>query len=71
MGATNRLRRGGRLADGVAVAVNVSPAQFKEQTLVLAVVGALGASGLAARRLAIEITEAVLIACCRRPSGGP
>jgi diguanylate cyclase (GGDEF)-like protein len=47
--------------DGVTVAVNVSPLQFKEQTLVLAVVGALGASGLAARRLAIEITEAVLM----------
>jgi diguanylate cyclase (GGDEF)-like protein len=47
--------------DGVTVAVNVSPLQFKEQTLVLAVAGALGASGLAARRLAIEITEAVLM----------
>ena len=47
--------------DGVTVAVNVSPAQFREQTLALTVVGALGASGLSARRLAIEITEAVLM----------
>jgi len=47
--------------DGVTVAVNVSPAQFREQTLALTVVGALGASGISARRLAIEITEAVLM----------
>ena len=47
--------------DDVTVAVNVSPVQFKKQTLVLTVVGALAASGLSARRLAIEITEAVLM----------
>jgi diguanylate cyclase (GGDEF)-like protein len=45
----------------VTVAVNVSPVQFKNQTLVLAVAAALGASGLAPQRLAIEITEAVLM----------
>ena len=43
--------------DGVTVAVNVSPAQFRNQTLVLTVIAALAASGLPARRLAIEITE--------------
>ena len=45
----------------VKLAVNVSPVQFKSQTLVLQVVAALGASGLPARRLELEITEAVLI----------
>jgi diguanylate cyclase (GGDEF)-like protein/PAS domain S-box-containing protein len=47
--------------DHVTVAVNVSPVQFKNQSLVLTVVGALGDSGLSARRLAIEITESVLM----------
>jgi diguanylate cyclase (GGDEF)-like protein/PAS domain S-box-containing protein len=47
--------------DQVTVAVNVSPAQFKNQNLVLTVVGALGESGLSAHRLAIEITESVLM----------
>jgi len=45
----------------VRVAVNVSPIQFKSQTLVLGVAAALAASGLAASRLELEITEAVLI----------
>jgi diguanylate cyclase (GGDEF)-like protein len=45
----------------VTVAVNVSPVQFKEQTLVLTVISALAASGLSAYRLSIEITEAVLM----------
>jgi diguanylate cyclase (GGDEF)-like protein/PAS domain S-box-containing protein len=43
------------------IAVNVSPVQFKSQGLALTVVGALARSGLAASRLEIEITEAVLI----------
>ena len=47
--------------DNVTVAVNVSSAQFKNQALVLKVVGALAASGLSARRLAIEVTETALI----------
>ena len=47
--------------DHVTVAVNVSPVQFKNQDLVLKVIGALGESGLSARRLAIEITESVLM----------
>jgi diguanylate cyclase (GGDEF)-like protein len=47
--------------DGVRVAVNVSPLQFRSQTLALNVASALAASGLAASRLELEITEAVLI----------
>ena len=47
--------------EDVKLAVNVSPVQFKSGTLALKVVGALAASGLAASRLELEITEAVLI----------
>ncbi|MDB5606289.1 MAG: diguanylate cyclase [Bradyrhizobium sp.] len=47
--------------DDVKVAVNVSPVQFKSGTLALKIVAALAASGLAANRLELEITEAVLI----------
>ncbi|MHC2335265.1 putative bifunctional diguanylate cyclase/phosphodiesterase [Bradyrhizobium sp. USDA 4454] len=47
--------------DHVHVAVNVSPIQFKSQTLALNVAAALAASGLAPSRLELEITEAVLI----------
>jgi predicted signal transduction protein with EAL and GGDEF domain len=45
----------------ITLAVNVSPVQLKSQALALKVTGALAASGLAANRLEIEITEAVLI----------
>ena len=47
--------------DHIRLAVNVSPVQFKSHTLALKVAGALAASGLAASRLELEITEAVLI----------
>ncbi len=47
--------------DHIRVAVNVSPVQFKSRTLALNVATALAASGLAAGRLELEITEAVLI----------
>jgi diguanylate cyclase (GGDEF)-like protein/PAS domain S-box-containing protein len=47
--------------DHVRLAVNVSPVQLKCQTLALKITSALAASGLPARRLEIEITEAVLI----------
>ena len=43
------------------LAVNVSPVQFKSGTLALKIAAALAASGLPARRLEVEITEAVLI----------
>jgi diguanylate cyclase (GGDEF)-like protein len=47
--------------EGISLAVNVSPVQFKSGTLALKIVGALAASGLSANRLELEITEAVLI----------
>jgi diguanylate cyclase (GGDEF)-like protein len=46
---------------GIKLAVNVSPVQFRSDTLALKVVAALAASGLSASRLELEITEAVLI----------
>jgi diguanylate cyclase (GGDEF)-like protein len=45
----------------IAVAVNLSPVQFKNQNLAQLVVSALAHSGLPARRLELEITEAVLL----------
>jgi diguanylate cyclase (GGDEF)-like protein/PAS domain S-box-containing protein len=45
----------------IVVSVNVSPVQFKSHNMVPAVVDALKSSGLAAGRLALEITELVLI----------
>jgi EAL domain-containing protein (putative c-di-GMP-specific phosphodiesterase class I) len=47
--------------DDIRLAVNVSPVQFKSGTLALKVIAALADSGLAADRLELEITEAVLI----------
>jgi EAL domain-containing protein (putative c-di-GMP-specific phosphodiesterase class I) len=46
----------------VRIAVNVSPIQFRSQTLSLKVASALAEAGLDPRRLELEITEAVLIA---------
>jgi diguanylate cyclase (GGDEF)-like protein len=45
----------------VRVAVNISPAQFKNRNLVASVTAALSAAGLAANRLELEITESVLL----------
>ena len=47
--------------NSVRVAVNVSPAQFRNSALPLVVVGALAESGLPAQRLELEITESVLM----------
>ncbi|MFC3127291.1 EAL domain-containing protein [Pseudoroseomonas globiformis] len=47
--------------DGVGVAVNLSPLQFRKPGLVDAVGAALAASGLDASRLELEITESVLL----------
>ena len=44
-----------------AIAVNLSPVQFRSPGLVQVVVGALAASGLAADRLELEITETLLL----------
>lgn len=43
------------------VAVNLSPAQFRDGSLAEAVIGALAASGLSPSRLELEITESVLL----------
>ncbi len=45
----------------VSVAVNLSPAQFKNRNLVPSIAAALAESGLAAHRLELEITESVLL----------
>jgi diguanylate cyclase (GGDEF)-like protein/PAS domain S-box-containing protein len=45
----------------VRLAVNLSPAQFRDKHLVGTVVSALAASGLPAQRLELEITESVLL----------
>jgi diguanylate cyclase (GGDEF)-like protein len=50
-----------RWPDHVKLAVNVSPVQFRSNTLALKVAAALASSGLAANRLELEITETVLI----------
>ena len=47
--------------DNIKIAVNLSPVQFKNGTVVLDVIAALGASGLSAHRLELEITETVLL----------
>jgi EAL domain-containing protein (putative c-di-GMP-specific phosphodiesterase class I) len=47
--------------EDIRLAVNVSPVQFKSGTLALKIMSVLAASGLAASRLELEITEAVLI----------
>ena len=48
--------------DNLVVAVNVSPLQFKAETLLPSVALALQRSGLAPERLEIEITEGALLA---------
>jgi predicted signal transduction protein with EAL and GGDEF domain len=45
----------------IKIAVNLSPAQFKQQTLVHSVASALAMSGLSPTRLELEITESVLL----------
>jgi len=47
--------------EGIRVAVNLSPAQFKGDRLLAAVLGALATSGLPPGRLDLEITERVLL----------
>jgi diguanylate cyclase (GGDEF)-like protein/PAS domain S-box-containing protein len=50
-----------RWPKNVGVAVNLSPVQFKSETLVHVVASALSGSGLAPNRLELEITESVLL----------
>ncbi len=47
--------------DDIGLAVNLSPVQFRDEGLAQLVVGALAVSGLPARRLEVEITEAALL----------
>jgi diguanylate cyclase (GGDEF)-like protein/PAS domain S-box-containing protein len=47
--------------DGIKVAVNMSPVQFRNRTLVESVSRALAQSGLCPSRLELEITESVLL----------
>jgi diguanylate cyclase (GGDEF)-like protein len=47
--------------DEIRVAVNLSPIQLMNRNLLPVVMNALAASGLASRRLELEITEAVLL----------
>jgi len=49
------------VARHLRVAVNLSPAQFREKTLLAMTAAALSASGLPAERLELEITESVLL----------
>src|SRR5262249_44591721 len=48
-------------SDTIKVAVNISPVQFKNPTLALAVINALAVSDLPAHRLELEITETILM----------
>ena len=61
MGAATACADAANWPNGIRLAVNVSPVQFKSATLALKVTAALAASGLSASRLELEITEAVLI----------
>jgi diguanylate cyclase (GGDEF)-like protein len=45
----------------LSVAINLSPVQFRNQTLALSVVNALGSSGLDSRRLELELTESIML----------
>ena len=47
--------------DGIKIAVNLSPIQFRNPGFLAIVVGALSASGLPAERLELEITEGMLL----------
>jgi diguanylate cyclase (GGDEF)-like protein len=47
--------------NGIKVAVNVSPVQFRSSTLALKAAQALAETGLAPHRLEMEITEAVMV----------
>ena len=51
-----------RWPEGMSVAVNLSPAQFRERSLVGAIEAALRHAGLSPSRLELEITEGVLLA---------
>jgi diguanylate cyclase (GGDEF)-like protein len=47
--------------DHIKIAVNLSPAQLNNRNLLNVVIGALGETGMPARKLQLEITETVLL----------
>jgi diguanylate cyclase (GGDEF)-like protein len=47
--------------DDITLAINISPAQFRNENLIKVVTHALATSGLAPERLELEITEAILL----------
>ena len=47
--------------DSVMLSFNISPAQLKEKTLGLRILGILGETGLSPQRLEIEITESAIV----------
>ena len=51
-----------RFKDDIRIAVNLSPAQFRNPTLPMRILGILNQTGLSPRRLELEITEGVLMA---------
>lgn len=57
----NACAEAARWPEHVRLAANLSPAQFRDRSLVATVVSALAASGLPAHRLELEITESVLL----------
>jgi diguanylate cyclase (GGDEF)-like protein len=50
-----------RWRSDLKIAVNLSPAQFRSKELVSVIVSALATSGLAARRLELEVTETAMM----------
>ena len=48
--------------DGIKVAVNLSPVQFRNRAVIASIHGALAISGLPAQQLEVEITESILLA---------
>ena len=50
-----------RWSDSIRIAVNISPVQFRNRGFVSTVTSALAAAGIQAKRLELEITEAVLM----------
>jgi EAL domain-containing protein (putative c-di-GMP-specific phosphodiesterase class I) len=61
VGLEQGMPRSGPLAGSLRVAVNLSSVQFRTGNLVETVAGALAASGLAASRLELEITESTVM----------
>ena len=57
----NAIAEAARWSEPLGISVNLSPAQMKSAGLISTIMNALSASGLAAERLELEITETVLM----------